>query len=206
MSPINSLDDLTLINKIKADDESDACIEELQKRHGGIVSHVYQNYMGVINNSGVNSISTGHKYGDVKRTIWEAAKNFDESKKSKYSTWLYNSTRFICLNAIRESNKEISCDPDTLMFQIDNESHEEPGFLDINEEDILAKAKEFIENIKEPHIKQLMTLRYLHSKPNGKKYTWKEISDIISYTPQHIYNMHNSCLEKLRTHILSSIA
>ncbi len=196
-----SLDHLTdqqLIKNIRDQVFEDASINELQKRHGGILTTVYNYYQSTLLNSGVNSINTGHKYGDAKRVIWEAALSFDETKNSKYSTWLYNTARFQCLNAIRESSKEICYEPEFMSVYIDNDQNERAmDEINMNELELIEKAKEFIARIKEPHGRQLMTMRYLQNRPDGKKYTWKEIAAAINYTQQHVHNLHNKYLSEL---------
>jgi RNA polymerase sigma factor (sigma-70 family) len=124
--------------------------------------------------------------------------SFDETKNSKYSTWLYNTARFQCLNAIRESSKEICYEPEFMSVYIDNDQNERAmDEINMNELELIEKAKEFIAKIKEPHGRQLMTMRYLQNRPDGKKYTWKEIAIAINYTQQHVHNLHNKYLSEL---------
>lgn len=202
MFDINNLSDTQLVSNIKNKTEyTGYCVDELYRRHGGIISSVYHNYSHVMSGSGVNSITLGQKFGDDKHLVWEAAKSFDLNKNTKYSTWLYHMTRYLCLNSLKTVGKETAYDPEIINSLIENTEGSVPEEAD--EENLLIYAKEFIHNIELPHVKQLMTMRYLHNRPDGKKYTWREISEAINYTPQHIYNLHNSCLEKLREYVLS---
>lgn len=195
---LDLLTDQQLIKNIRDQAYADESINELHKRHGGILTTVYNYYQTALLNSGVNSINTGHKYGDAKRIIWEAALSFDENKNSKYSTWLYNTARFYCLNQIRQSSKEVCYEPEFLSVYIDDHANDNASNeINMNENEILQKAKSFIEQIKEPHGRQLMKMRYLQSRPDGKKYTWKEIATAINYTQQHVHNLHNKYLSEL---------
>ena len=92
--------DLSLINKIKSDND-DTCLAELIDRHSGIYVYIVDQYTK-------NQFATNTDFilQDKDYMIYKSALDYDPSKNSKFSTYLANQTKWKCLNAMNKSKKQ----------------------------------------------------------------------------------------------------
>lgn len=140
-------------------------------------------------------------YGYEKREI-EADKNFiffasvssyRFDKKSKFSTWLANQTRFFCLNFINKQKKTILSQRNILhelkrpAVEEDNEGSSRENKID------LLNA---LSHIRDVRIKDIFKYRYL----NGKM-PWSLISKKINVSMQTVHNLHSEGKRILRKNL-----
>ena len=172
-------DDILVVN-IKERSCGDS-LATLIERHSALCYNVCYRYSASL-------IGRGVDFDDVLKErdyiIYKAVLSFKENKKTKFSTWLGNFTRYYCLNLINEKRnycmeeKELHC-------RIDQKSLED---TDPNE---LKEFKEYILNIlnqlKDPRIKKVFELRYFSE---SEKNTWNKISKKMDISIQTAINLH----------------
>ena len=87
-------EDTDLINNIKNDVDANDSLQELVSRHSGIFLSMIHNY--VPNSNSV--INKSDLIQDKNYYIYKAALKFDETRLAKFSTFLGNETKWMCLN------------------------------------------------------------------------------------------------------------
>ena len=191
------LSDLDLINNIKQEKDVDDCLKEITNRHSGIFysrSHYYFKNCG--------------NRDDVAPTkdlaIYTACLKFDETKGSKFSTYLANEINWACLTALTKDKKknnifihindeyvgeaaEVSDENDTVFYREDSDNV------------ILKEFSEELIKIQDPRIKRIFHLRYFASK---KIMPWRLIAkDLGLSTPGCIW-IHNQTLSKIKDNLV----
>lgn len=193
MPDLKSLPDNTLVQYIKLqDDLAGESILELKTRHGGIVNQTFNRYSGVLSDSGVFPRDL---YTSIDKLIMDTALSYRDNKNKKYSTWLCDQARYFCLNSLHAEQKHTK--GKELDYLIEGVGIKEE---EIDEEDqgIIEKVRQYIETVEDERVKVIFKMRYFDAKENGKKYLWKEISEIIDVSTQYIHYLHNLHLEKIR--------
>ena len=96
--------DLSLINNIKENNSGDSLLE-LIERHSGMYVHIVDKY--IHKNS---YVSRDLIIDDKDFVIYQSALEYNPEKKSKFSTFLANQTKWKCLNAINNVRNKNNSD------------------------------------------------------------------------------------------------
>jgi DNA-directed RNA polymerase specialized sigma subunit len=130
--------------------------------------------------------------------IYNTALKFDETRGTKFSTFLGNEAKWMCLNANNKNKKFIelndqSCDFDKIKdeTEVDNKHFEDLILKDFQEE---------IKNHPDPRIKKIFEMRY---SGNKKLVPWRKISKKMNLSIQGCINIHNSALKSISKNIRS---
>ena len=115
--------DLSLINKIKSENDEN-CLVELIERHSGIYIYI------------VDQFSKNHNplldknliLEDKDYVIYKSALNYNPKINVKFSTYLANEARWKCLNHINKKKKKKESSVDDLEFEF---SSEETPFTEV---------------------------------------------------------------------------
>ena len=100
---METLSDLDLINSIKNKNKINECLQELIDRHSGIYLDIVNSFLKNCNND-----SLRHEIiNDKEYAIYNSVLKYDENRGTKFSTFLGNEAKWICLNASNK-NKKIS--------------------------------------------------------------------------------------------------
>lgn len=195
MKNVNNMTDVDLIYGLKFDEAPSECLMELVDRHSGI-------YMTMVNNYTPNNIRSGPSYkteliSDKNYYIYQAALKYDESKKTKFSTYLGNETRWMCLNLYnKEKNKtmkEISGDS----VPINTISSNDDTSSQVSKKEMMSKILSMVESDPDSRISKLFNMRYIDS--SGNKLTpWKTVSKSLNLSIQGCINVHNKTINKIK--------
>ena len=202
MKNIEDMSDSELIDSLRQESNSGECLMELVSRHSGI-------YMTMVHNYTPNPSSSAPAYknellSDKNYYIYQAALKYDESKKTKFSTYLGNETRWMCLNLYNKtknrSMREIELNKPEM-----RDIAEEVNF---NEKSI---SKEFLDKVmsiaeKDPdsRISKIFKMRYLD--PDSNKVTpWKTIGSSLNLSIQGCINIHNKAIVKIKKELSKDI-
>ena len=98
--PEKNFKDQELIDLIQIGKKQDECIRELVNRHSGIYLSIVHSYV----HKSTNSLIKEDLIDDKDFRIYQAALKYDKNKKSKFSTFLGNETKWMCLN-LHNKNK-----------------------------------------------------------------------------------------------------
>lgn len=181
------MDDIDLIKNVKKNGDSDS-IQELINRHSGIYVKMVQKYIPKNDESFIYQ----DFIDDKDSCIYDAALNFDESKNTKFSTYIGNLTKWKCMNAYNKKNKNFK--------KIIDESREKNfskdfDFSSIEEVENLENVLESIENIPDERAKVIFKMRYFKS---NKITPWKKIAKKLDLSIQGCINIHNKYLMEIK--------
>jgi hypothetical protein len=100
---METLSDLDLINNIKNKNKINECLQELIDRHSGIYLDIVNSFLKNCNND-----SLRHEIiNDKEYAIYNSVLKYDENRGTKFSTFLGNEAKWICLNASNKNKKYV---------------------------------------------------------------------------------------------------
>lgn len=197
-----NMTDSELIFGMKNTNDSGECLMELVSRHSGIFMTMVHNYLP-------NSFSNGPSYrseliDDKNYYIYQAAMKYDEDRNTKFSTYLGNETRWMCLNLYNKNKnktmKEVGLD---CLSTNDITSEDNIKSLSINKE-MLDKILNIVDNYRDSRISKIFKLRYLNSEGN-KVMPWKNIGSELNLSIQGCINIHNKAIKKIKKQLEKEI-
>ncbi len=189
------MSDTALIEGIKNTQEPTECLTELIARHSGIYMTMVHNYTPSVKSSGPSY--KAELIQDKNYYIYQAALKYDDSKQAKFSTYLGNETRWMCLNLWNKNKnkklKEIGLD---VLVKRDPHSEDKEQEILSNQE-ILDKIMDIAESLGDKRIVKIFKMRYTDS--TGNKVTpWKTISQKLNLSIQGCINIHNKALNNIK--------
>jgi DNA-directed RNA polymerase specialized sigma subunit len=182
--------DFSLIEKVKNNGDENS-LTELIERHSGI-------YLEMVNSVIPNNCDFLDKNDIIDEknfSIYKAIMNFDESKNTKFSTYLGNETKWKCLNIFNRGVKYKYLDIDN--YKEDVTFVEDCKISEIFSKEILKKIFELAYSHKDKRIKDIINLRYQVGNGN-KTMTWKNISEKVNVSIQGCINIHNKFIEEIK--------
>lgn len=191
------LDDYSLVNNIQNKVDRDASLNELVNRHSGIFYDIINKL--VPNNSDI--CSRQDLFEDRELHIYNTAMKFDPEKGAKFSTFLGNETKWLCLNSYNKAKRKY-CIPKTL---------EELDFINkieginVNNDELdrtLVNEIYFIINKHaDPRVSKIFKMRYNDGK-NNKLLPWKNIAPEVKLSIQGCINIHDGVISDLQNKLL----
>jgi DNA-directed RNA polymerase specialized sigma subunit len=185
--------DLSLIEKVKKNADHNS-LNVLIERHSGI-------YLDMVNSVIPNNcdfIDKNDIIDDKNISIYKAIMNYDENKKTKFSTYLGNETRWKCLNIFNRGTKYKYYDIND--FKEDLNFSQENVVQEISSKEILDKIFLLADNNKDHRIKEIINLRYKVGDGN-KTMPWKNISEKVNISIQGCINIHDRFIEEVKKEI-----
>lgn len=183
-------DDLSLIEKIKQDQDENS-LKELIARHSGI-------YTQMVNQT-ISDQSNVNKYDILEEKDWfiyEKALKYDPSRKIKFSTYLGNEIRWKCLNKHNKAKKyEYS--------EIENHSEDfvqEDHLKEFQRQEILEKIFNLAEQNPDWRVRKIVQMRYKDCKKN-KLTPWKKIAKQLKLSIQGCINIHKRFIKDVRKNL-----
>jgi DNA-directed RNA polymerase specialized sigma subunit len=184
-----SMDDLSLIEKIRGSGDS-SCFQEIVNRHSGIYLQMVHCYA-----PRTTSIDNIYDLIDSREShIYDAIQSFDETRNIKFSTYLGNHTRWLCLNASNKKRHEPLDEKYDCAFET-QEPKEKVNFDTI--EQIFAQ----IEQMEDKRIAQIFKMRYKSFNGSKKVTPWRKIAKQLDLSIQGCINIHNSAFKALKKSI-----
>jgi DNA-directed RNA polymerase specialized sigma subunit len=198
MDEIKGLSDKELIRAVKFGKKSDDHLRELVDRHSGIYISMVNNYSPA-RSSGIPT-AKDDLLSDKNYYIYQAALKYDEEKRTKFSTYLGNETRWLCLNLYNKNknSKEISSEnPD--QNYADQDYQEESM-----KQELLDKIMSIIQTDPDRRIAQIFTLRYVDGDKN-KVMPWNKVCSYLDLSIQGCINIHNKTITKIKKQLKEEI-
>lgn len=192
------LQDLDLVEKLQKENCEGSLIE-LVNRHSALCRDICNKYSSAMSASGVSSADV---YDQKEYIVYKSALTFNPDKKTKFSTWLGNYTRYQCLNAISASSRHISLDMPQLTFLKERDSVLEQKLDPRHSEDTIEYILNILENLQDKRIHEIFKLRYL--TPSKNKMTWAKIGKEMGISTQTAINLHEKGRGFLKNKMLSS--
>ena len=183
--------DTELVKLVQESKNNDA-LEALIDRHSGI-------YMDMVRKFGSKNLSMTQIddiVEDKDYIIYQAALEYDETK-AKFSTYLANKTKFMCLTR-QTNNKKLSkfVAFDKVDYDRSVSSEETP-----QEKCISNESYERIMNLINKHhderVRTIFQQRYFLGR-NGKLKPWNQIAQIVQLSTQGCINIHNKIIKDFK--------
>lgn len=182
--------DQQLISEIKSGENISESFKELSSRHSALFFKIASKYIS--KNFKEKRIEF---FKDKDYYIYISALDYNESKGTKFSTYLANRVKWICINNYKKNIKE----KDVPLNEEIKSPCSEDYFLkkyNIDYQDCLKILKSFSDT----RVYEIFKLRYMQGKKN-KLMPWKDVakSNNVNLSIQGCINIHNKTLDKLQT-------
>lgn len=187
------LTDYKLVELVQADTPSEEAIKELIHRHSGIFISIISSHFekGNFMKYGLELIEEKDYY------IYQAALKYDSKRSTKFSTFLGNEARWLCLNTYNKQKKTeriFNHDKNNLEFLMKTHPAPESTSIDI---DAYSRVLEIAEGHSDKRVAKIFKLRYVDGKQN-KLMPWKDISKKMKLSIQGCINIHNAAIKYIR--------
>lgn len=182
--------DKELILNIKNNVDADLALNKLYELYAPVYYKIIHSHF----NTPSNEAQKNELIKECRYHIFFAAKEFDFSKKIKFSSYLGNKARWICLNyfnkrkIIEKNSKET----------FDSNSPKDQAFNFLIENELLEKIKFEIKNESDFRVAKIFSMRYFDSDTN-KLTSWKVISKELKMSIQGCINIHNKFIKKIKS-------
>lgn len=188
--------DLPLINNIQEKNNlSNESLSQLIERHSGI-------YLEIVNNYIPNDCPYLNKKDlieDKNYYIYQAALKYKEDKGAKFSTYLGNETKWMCLNLVNKHRKYPVFA--TEQEDIERNSPQVYNFNNAMRSELFHKVISLAEGHPDSRVGKIFTMRYVVGKKN-KVMPWQQISEDLEMSIQGCINIHNEALEIFKKKLL----
>jgi len=187
------LADQLLVKNIQKSIDPDESLTELVNRHSGIFYEIINKF--VPSNSAI--CSRKDLFEDRELHIYNTALKFDPEKGTKFSTFLGNETKWLCLNSYNKAKRKY-CEPKApedleLLKRIDTNEK-----IDIN---LINEIYFLIEKHPDSRVSRIFKMRYNDGK-NHKLLPWRMIATEVKLSIQGCINIHDNMISDLQNKLL----
>lgn len=188
-----NLNDNQLVFNIKKEINTEECLIELVNRHSGIFYDMINRYVP----STSEVCSRDDLFADREIHIYNTALKFDQEKGAKFSTFLGNETKYLCLNSYNKAKKKYC----------QNKTNEEMDFLDKLENcdnidlNLLNEIFFLIDRHPDSRVSKIFKMRYKDGE-NHKLLPWRDIAPVVNLSIQGCINIHDNTIQDLKRKLL----
>lgn len=198
---MDNLTDSELIANIRANTESaNDCLKTIIDRHSGIFFTMVKRYLK--NN---DYCVCEEVVNDKDLLIYNTVLKYDESKGTKFSTFLGNEARWSCINAATKHRKNDKFVDFNANLDFQNMTYEINLVEEHEKENLLKTILQNVQSSEDQRIIKIFNLRYQDTK---KITPWRTISKEIGLSIQGCINIHNkavkSILKNIKKHEINS--
>ena len=149
------MEDVELIDEIK-NKNCEESFKTLSKRHSNLFYKICHKYTPILKSTGA---CADDLLQEKDLAIYKSALSFDPTRKTKFSTWLGNFTRYHCLNFINKNGKYIDMDDESIEYLINKNSSEDYSNSDKKKE-CIDFIFSILSKMKDKRILEVFELRY----------------------------------------------
>ena len=192
------MNDLILVKNIQEGIKVEFSLDRLASLHSNIYYKMVNSYIADSNTSLKEEL-----FGECKYHIFYAAKEYDFDKKSKFSTYLANKTKWMCLN-INTKNKRVLSNLD-LMYKSTVNAPIESNPIDLKNminQEVLRKVFSMAKIDSDSRIEKIFNLRYVEGEKN-KVMPWKNVCKHVGMSIQGCINIHNNFINKIKEGLIN---
>jgi RNA polymerase sigma factor (sigma-70 family) len=190
---MKNVKDETLIKKVIQNQCNDS-LKELVNRHNGMIFNIGKKYCSSCDLD-LQELND-NKYW----IVFNAAKSFNKTKGSKFSTWLGNQIRFFCLNFKNKNSRLVPIENDHLEYFINMSLKNSQNS---NQKEIVNTIVDLFNQISDINTKNAIYYRYFYNKDRILNYS--EIAKILNVTPQTVLNWHNKFISFAKKKLTSNL-
>jgi len=189
--------DIKLTENLKKDIEAEESLKELVDRHSGI-------FLDIVNNYVPNNSPTCHKQDiidEIEYYIYTAGLKYDQTRGAKFSTFLGNEAKWLCLNQHHKNKKYIlAASPESefafINKTVDTSPEQKPHFS----EALLVKIFDIIEQHPDERVRRIFKIRYVDPEFN-KLTPWQKVGKELKMSIQGCINIHNAAIKVIRKNL-----
>ncbi|MBD35875.1 MAG: hypothetical protein CL512_03825 [Actinobacteria bacterium] len=186
-------EDIKLIELVQAKTPSECALKEIINRHSGIFISIISSHFekGNFMKYGLELIEEKDYY------IYQAVLKYDSKRKTKFSTFLGNEARWLCLNTYNKRKKTeriFNHEKNNLEFLMKTHAAPESKSIDM---DCYDRILEIANGHSDKRVSKIFKLRYVDGKQN-KLMPWKDISKKMNLSIQGCINIHNAAIKYIR--------
>lgn len=196
----NENSDQELIDNIQSSKKIEDSLKELIYRHSGIYLDMVNSYASPNN----PFIDYNELIQDKEYRIYSAAIKFNKDKGAKFSTYLGNETKWMCLNLYNRNKRRPVWHSEYIENMAEVEDMESDTFSECVKQDLLNKVFKVIKDHPDKRVEKIFEMRYITGSKN-KVMPWKQIGDQMNLSIQGCINIHNSAVEDLQQELLQEI-
>jgi len=180
--------DNELVEQIQKNKDVNSSLRELVSRHSGL-------YIGMVNAySGPSSVLDRDELLKEKESnIYLCALKYEDNRNTKFSTFLGNQTKWLCLNKINTQIRSRKKEMEAALDKDGMHSHLIEFDIDFG---TLSHDK-IISLVEDPRAQKILKLRYIEGKQN-KVMPWKSVSSQVDLSIQGCINVHNRTMLAIR--------
>ena len=193
------VNDLTLVENIQNNVDVEDSLKLLIDRHSGIYIEMVNSY------ASPNSpfIDYNDLISDKEYKIYDAAKKFDKDRGAKFSTYLGNETKWMCLNIYNRNKRRPAWHSDFLE-NLPTEDEECDTISESIKQDLFDKVIEVIKDHPDKRVEKIFEMRYVQGTKN-KLMSWKKIGNEMNLSIQGCINIHNSAVKNFQEQLSEDI-
>lgn len=196
---MKNLSDEQLINNIRKKSQQNESLGELIDRHSGI----YLDMVNAYSSASSPFIDRSDLIEDKNYKIYEAAIKFDKDKGAKFSTYLGNETKWLCLNTYNKNKRKPLVSVD-FIENIKCEEDSVDSISDTIESDLFNKVLSIINSHPDKRVSKIFNMRYIKGEKN-KVMPWKKIGKKLQLSIQGCINIHNSAVRYIQNELKEDI-
>ena len=194
------LSDIELIENVQSDVDVQESLTQLINRHSGI----YLDMVNVYASPNSPFIDYEDLIKDKDFKIYQAAKNYDPEKGAKFSTYLGNETKWMCLNLYNRNKRKPAFQSEFLENLSSAEEIEIDSISESIKNDLFDKVLTIIKDHPDKRVEKIFKMRYITGSKN-KVMPWKHIGDEMNLSIQGCINIHNSAVEHVQHELKQEI-
>jgi len=194
----NKLSDSELVKRVKNGSEPDASLKELVSRHSGIYISMVNNYSPPPESPLISC--RNDLLCDKDYYIYQAALKYDDSKKTKFSTYLGNETRWMCLNIYNRNKNSKEIHIESYAMKPITPFAPEPEL----DEEVLSKIIKLVERDPDSRVSKIFKLRYIEGVKN-KVMPWNQVCKSVDLSIQGCINVHNKAITTIKKELNKEI-
>jgi len=196
--------DIELINNLKNDEFVAESLNELVNRHSGI-------FYGVVNNFFPKKTRSSYRdevISEINYLFYNASKKYNKDKGAKFSTFIGNETRWLCLNHYNKNKKYcIPKSPQGYLTYDNSENVQNDSDLIkemIGHPETVDEIFAIINNHPDDRVHRIFQIRYLN--PSYNKLTpWRKVGEELNLSIQGCINIHNSALPFIKKELYKNL-
>ena len=195
-----NLEDVDLINNIKKQIDVEESLVELVNRHSGIYLEMVNSYASPNN----PFIDYEELIQDKEYKIYNAAMKYDPDRGAKFSTYLGNETKWMCLNLYNRNKRRPAFQNEFIENMAEDNNLNEDTISESIKQDLFNKVLSVIKQHPDTRVEKIFEMRYIVGTKN-KVMPWKKIGESMNLSIQGCINIHNSAIEHVQQELLQEL-
>jgi RNA polymerase sigma factor (sigma-70 family) len=195
-----NIEDSELVKNIQKQVNIEESLEELVNRHSGIYLEMVNSYASPNN----PFIDYYELVQDKEYKIYDAAMKYDSDRGAKFSTYLGNETKWMCLNLYNRNKRRPAFQSEFIENMPEGNIFEEDTISESIKQDLFNKVLSVIKTHPDKRVEKIFKMRYIVGQKN-KVMPWKNIGDAMNLSIQGCINIHNSAVEHVQQELIEEL-